>query len=504
MTTENDNKSIQSELKTNIPDQNGFVLENNNNSFIYKLSNNLVFITALAVFAIIFFSFAIFQFTAPEDLKPLRSASSDTSEVDESTQNQTENNTNKDTENKEVVVTDGTQSNEDVKEENQTSTNNSDDNNTNTDETNGVKPLSASGDYDVVVIDECDIAIKYSNSNRVEGSTGLVYYGPTFYEINKIQTPFQSLAEGQVGEIFPFGPGFMGTYFECYEGEVDFETFNGVTLNSIEYYKEKPFDVRRFGANDIKREAGLQLDEISKITNDQFCEETNLSNTSCDAITSEITKIKTYGIEPAESYFYHFVYNGKTYLLSNIGNFDNQSLQFNSLAPSKPSVEVEKNIPFYYGENIQKYNNKFLPGFELVYDDSWDFSTSTSKSPYSGLLNRTITLSKDGKDLKIKLFPHTGRYGCGGIAVEPVAKFTNGINKYIDIDNNLTYSKDISSSCVKDILKSNIKSSSIPEFDEVAIVDMVQYHYLINAEDFKEGDSLILEVDNIISNSRFE
>lgn len=91
--------------------------------------------------------------------------------------------------------------------------------------------------------------------------------------------------------------------------------------------------------------------------------------------------------------------------------------------------------------NPLTYTNEFYPNFSLNYDDSWNFNTQTRTSSYDRLLERDITLSKNGVLLNIVLTPTQDPNSCyyrfanNNILLN---EYSGGIREFAD-DNGVIY-----------------------------------------------------------------
>lgn len=86
-------------------------------------------------------------------------------------------------------------------------------------------------------------------------------------------------------------------------------------------------------------------------------------------------------------------------------------------------------LPASEGPIAQSYTNEFFPGFSINYDSSWKFDTQTQASGFSGLLKRTITLTKGGTTLTFNFGPSTYYGGCGRFDRGPESPFVSFNNQ---------------------------------------------------------------------------
>jgi hypothetical protein len=247
---------------------------------------------------------------------------------------------------------------------------------------------------------------------------------------------------------------------------------------------------------------------VTKLPKSKFCLELGLTDLSCKQDISNLYKIEE-NFPESVGITYFMNYNGKTYLISN------------SLLPSKGGYQIQftdviKNLPVQEPQTsttpvstTKTYTNQYFPNFKLVYDQSWKFETSTSKSNLAtNLLERRITLSKNGTKLSFYLSPFIVG-GCEGDDNTPVkinqkfSRYNMGSNQYVYTDVNPTCSIQNlmkSSILIKD-LKITSESSRSVIFSNYSSKDVLVYQngIVLSTKDKK----MILEADQIIKNSSF-
>jgi hypothetical protein len=213
---------------------------------------------------------------------------------------------------------------------------NNEENNNSKEEIQEISPLTADSEHDVIVIEECDLAVRYPNTIeygnklKIRLSDKTSQYNQSLTQahsklINANKHFSVDIVDGTPGA---FGPGF-GLDIGCYNFSSNFDNFN----NGFEYKD------RSFGGNLFYNNPEVLGDtKIENIEKSQFCSEIEILKESCEII-SETTKITVPGAD-GENKYYYFVKNDKAYLID-LGRYFNSpklQVQFNSLAPSTPSV----------------------------------------------------------------------------------------------------------------------------------------------------------------------
>jgi hypothetical protein len=174
-----------------------------------------------------------------------------------------------------------------------------------------IQPLVADGEHDVVVIEECDLAIKYPK------------------KINNLRTKIVDKTseapqeQRQIKNIMFFSDQELDIGIEPANSQ--FISCNNINFNqAVQNWEEtNGFDNR--------------ILKVQNITKEKFCEQVKLNVNSCE----KIENIKYYinkGIGFENQYF--FSLNDKIYQLSTNSNSLFTKIQFNSLAPSTPSIKL--------------------------------------------------------------------------------------------------------------------------------------------------------------------
>ena len=364
---------------------------------------------------------------------------------------------------------------------------------------NNVKPLVADGEHDVVVLEKYDIAIKYKKptmDNRIiyiEPGGGGAMPGITFQypdgSEKRFNFSYYCFSDIRKGGTFNDKP--ERTFQEYLNGVNDFEG-KYTKLNTIPFFtsysKERIKEVYQnnspFGNKGQKK-------LIYLFNNNNYC-------------ALEIQHVNGENLELTE----------KTLL-------ENVILQPNSLAPSTPSIDL-KTTPSLGPEELligeistKSYTNQYFPNLKINYDESWKFETKTKPQVvYKNLLERDITLTKDGSTLNISLSPIIVPSGCGG--------YTDGTFQEIKIDDNhyrindtylkrYVYSRGKDPDCrLQNQLKTTIKVKDVQysdsgwkqgyeDFHKGQNSETVIYLYFISLKTNK--DAHIKEVDEIIKSS---
>ena len=175
--------------------------------------------------------------------------------------------------------------------------------------------------------------------------------------------------------------------------------------------------------------------------------------------------------------------------------------------------------------NLATYTNPFLPKLKIVYDKSWNFSTTTSKSIYPELVNRKITLTKGGSTLSFSTGPLVPT-GCEGNPEQMYnnisnTKLVNGVYKniyrllnppnpadprkaginYISFGKN----KDSAFCNISDTTESTISINDVPVYKQGMNYFGSSVLYVVGIGGFglRADDPLIDEMEQIISQSTF-
>jgi hypothetical protein len=190
-----------------------------------------------------------------------------------------------------------------------------------------------------------------------------------------------------------------------------------------------------------------------------------------------------------------------------------QNYQATPVTPSTPSNTPTK--------KILSYTNPYFPDFKLVYPEDWKFETKTENvgtfyENYKNLLIRTVTISKNNKNIQITLQPKSlGDSNCGGAGAEPklLQTFSNKLNKLNTLigGDTLEYNFEVQSNGICPT-KSYFNTSIDSNFDKDYVKSfpndkIVQYSILIRVFNRNDGsyiltnDSTIGEIDDILSQS---
>jgi hypothetical protein len=258
-----------------------------------------------------------------------------------------------------------------------------------------IESLVADENYDVVMIEECDLAVRYPKiiNNYPTAILDKTDEAPTEQRLLKNLMFFSD-------EDKTLGYEPMNSQFISCDNQ-EFDSF------ITEWETVSEFDDRVLEKQNLNQE--------------EFCTQVKLNQASCGQIKSFSFYLNT-GRGFSKNYF--FATEGMIYNLATEDNSLFTELQFNSLAPSTPSVdlnglgEVTEEVNTQ-GVAFNSYTNQYYPSLNIKYDDSWKFETKTTKhfsndgKPGStNLLDRNITISKGDTTIVIDLSPDI-RTGCG-------------------------------------------------------------------------------------------
>jgi hypothetical protein len=191
-----------------------------------------------------------------------------------------------------------------------------------------IQPLVADQDNNVIVLKKCDLAIKFSKKVQRQTLFDLKPYAFDSSYYTKYLSPLEYVAFGG-GE--GSGPGARFSA-ECYD-----------KIYSVESFSKEFVDLNKKGYFEAIEEFGKT--KIEKLDKQEFCKQIGLTKASCQKDIQNTTKIQVPSSE--SSLVYYFMnYSNKTYLIEK-GNFASNSnqketltIQFDSLAPSKSSIDI--------------------------------------------------------------------------------------------------------------------------------------------------------------------
>jgi hypothetical protein len=193
------------------------------------------------------------------------------------------------------------------------------------------------------------------------------------------------------------------------------------------------------------------------------------------------------------------------------------SLATNSLLEksSSSSTQSIQSVPSTL-KNWQTYTNPLFPTLKIAYPDTWKFNSTTANSRFAGLLDRdSVITNKEGFEFHIITVPMIAT-GCSGNPEE--AKIT----EFKKLDNNIYKTRYFSayqnkslvhyssspveySGCELTTIKSNIDSSTIPDF-KASFSDKSKVEFFIKTteiDDIPANSNLIKELDEILAKSQF-
>jgi cytoskeletal protein RodZ len=164
-------------------------------------------------------------------------------------------------------------------------------------------------------------------------------------------------------------------------------------------------------------------------------------------------------------------------------------------------------------EELLFYTNQFLPSLKLAYHKSWKMESTTSPSIYKDLLERKVTLTKNGTTLVFSTRPMVATGCAGDYEVVSKTKLNSGLFKITAKNNSgqniVNFNKNETFSCTLDnTLTSTIDAGGIKEYKETFKEDAkVRFLYSFrpaNSQDeFLETNPLINEITDMISKSTF-
>lgn len=192
---------------------------------------------------------------------------------------------------------------------------------------------------------------------------------------------------------------------------------------------------------------------------------------------------------------------------SEADNSSNSS-QESSTESSSSSQSVEVSSSSSAGPAAVSYTNPFYPDLKINYDSSWAFSTSTSKSNYTGVLNRQLLFIKNGVTFEVNIYPVFAT-GCGG-PNKPVpmkeTKIGGKISRYRSTYRTNSYHYLTSGGSGDEDCAffgmSYINSNVVSKDFTAAMGDKYVYSF-INISVTGSDQNTIKEVDKIVLNSKF-
>ncbi len=174
---------------------------------------------------------------------------------------------------------------------------------------NQIQLLIADSEHDVVVLEECDLAVRFPKN--VDNNKVRFFNGPSSSDPNFIsETRFLSRNQNK------------GFYISCFKND---QNISKISDEQNTKPQSSQLDYKALSVEEFKKE------------NNWFANPVDIKN-----INSFIYKNQTqYSVEKGVS----FVYNNKGYGINYMGGFESLvQLQFNSLAPSVPSVKLENSV----------------------------------------------------------------------------------------------------------------------------------------------------------------
>ena len=178
-----------------------------------------------------------------------------------------------------------------------------------------------------------------------------------------------------------------------------------------------------------------------------------------------------------------------------------------------PSISSQSSIPS--GPTLISYKNPYFPNFELNYSSDWNVKNTTKPSPYIGLLERTISFSKNTTKFEVFLtpFPRSGCGGSGFIQSVNSVDLGNGISRIRvnfeggDSYQEYTKSNSPTPNCYQsNVINSNIQAKDVPDYaNSLDKGSNVKYIFEIITPGLTSTspNADFAEIDKIIGNSKF-
>ena len=260
-----------------------------------------------------------------------------------------------------------------------------------------IQPLVADEDYDVVVIEECDLAVRFPKK--------LIFTKDPFSqsEIYLIQD-----SQNLNGKMLP------ATLYTIECGNEKYEVLQSMPTEK-NFIDESGLDISQ--AKDLQRYKTDPLGGIGGVGREFIGSETTI-----------FTKNNTYYSLSKNKY-------------SQTENYPIQ-LQFNSLAPSTPSRTLESNQTPTTGSNSntpakKTYTNPTYPNLKINYNDSWNMRVVRhSEQHYQDIEDVSVILQDRNSDVSLQfdLFVKipTGCGGGGESDEKKVKQINNDLARYFD------------------------------------------------------------------------
>jgi len=323
-------------------------------------------------------------------------------------------------------------------------------------QTNLAKPLVADAEHDVVVIDECDLAIKYAKNGRtnITFDKGLV---------NDLNTYL-------INDVFNI---------RCQKGK----SFNDFLNQDV-----LTLPIPNIGDIETMQQTGIVKAAIKG----------KIGTLQIDADTQQEYYLDS-NITPGAAVF-RFKNSDINILM--VGNKDNNlddivAVQQNSLAPSISSLNLEEEslAQNQSGENV--YTNQYYPNLSINYSgvEGWNFTTDTLENDmFTNILNRRVVLAKGETKMEMYFSPIFVPSGCGGEGGLPsevvnINKDLNRISTDVAFGPNYIYTVGENLDCMLDNqLETNLDINSVQEKPDLG------YPYLDGFKDFhnRSGYSTVL------------
>jgi hypothetical protein len=339
---------------------------------------------------------------------------------------------------------------------------------------NQIQPLKADENYDVAVIDDCDLAVRFPK--QLKARKDVDASNPNNSTVIVLEDPNKLNGKLKPSSIYNL---------EC--GNKKYEIIQAEATNDKNFADESGLD-------------------LSKVLELQRYIQPPLGGIDINKGVFKAGSVTTFTKNNVDQFLYYSLSQSGFYQSEN--SFPAIQIQFNSLAPSTPSVSLEGGEK--QNTQTQSFTDQIYPDLNIKYDNSWKLATKNSlvstdatSDYYGGLENKEITLTKNETVLKFDL-SIARQTGCGGGPdLTPVAtagrhyRYINDTapNKYVY----QSYSKGILCSLDYNII-SNLSSKNYPKYsnqDEPFVKSFVAVSLTGN------NQQELTEADQIIANSSF-
>ncbi len=189
-----------------------------------------------------------------------------------------------------------------------------------------VEALVADENHEVVTNEQCDLTIKFPKTSEALGEDS---QNNEFLVRSKSEGEPEFSIEPSlnfgIGFDIPFGYGFVGQKFKCYDQEISFEDFTNITFEDTLGNTGQKFI---FDEEDAGEFFEGEFDQTEEISRKELCQSIGLLEASCELIENpHLIREFNFEIGMIDNYF--FQAGGKTYYVT-FGSESNQ-IQFSSV-----------------------------------------------------------------------------------------------------------------------------------------------------------------------------